>query len=228
MHYCNMLGIITVLFLLTVIRLWLESAEQLGEGRSPVIKGVFNFSRTSILLTSAYMATTTSQPMYRSAAWIISCFLIVVVVKYRIYDDVWKHAIYSSDSKRYVSRHPGHTLLRGLLDHIPRAYLYSSYAFTIAGLLLVGPSIINGDIHHNANVFNMSNVSSDIFVDFLYFNIVTMSTVGYGDISPVNITAKILCSLEIIFAVVVLATVLSMIAGRVQDIATRKAQEHNT
>ncbi|XCN73321.1 MAG: ion channel [Candidatus Electrothrix aestuarii] len=225
-HYYNVLGIIITLFLLSGIRIWLESTEELGEGRAPKVKAVFNFSRTSILLVSAYTATTTSMPMYRSAAWIIACFLIVVVVKYRIYDDIWKYALYTSSSKRYISSHPSHTVLRGLLDHIPRAYLYASYAFTIAGLLLIGPVTVNGGGIQPGAAFNMSNMCNNTFVDFFYFNIVTMSTVGYGDISPISITAKMICSFEIIFGVVVLATVLSLMIGRVQDIATQKAQEH--
>lgn len=230
-HIYNIWGIIIVLALLTFVRLWLESYEIAGEGRSPWIKSAFDFAKKIILVLSSYPATLTSIPTYRFSALIVSIFLIIIVFKYRIYDDVIKYKLYNSNSKRYISAldhsHLGqHTVLRGLLDHIPRAYIYASYSFSNIGLLLVGPDISNGNFDEISNcAFNISNNCNNIFVDFFYFNIVTIATVGYGDISPKSVLAKIICSFEIVFGVVVLATVLSLIVGRVQSLATLKEED---
>ena len=44
---------------------------------------------------------------------------------------------------------------------------------------------------------NFSNMNNQ-YIDFLYFSIVTSSTVGYGDITPKSITAKIFVCLHIL------------------------------
>ncbi|MFX0200939.1 MAG: potassium channel family protein [Candidatus Hodarchaeota archaeon] len=50
------------------------------------------------------------------------------------------------------------------------------------------------------------------FVDSLYLTIVTISTVGYGDISPSNIASKIFCIILIIFGIGTFLTIVTSIA----------------
>jgi len=53
------------------------------------------------------------------------------------------------------------------------------------------------------------------FVDALYFTIVTIATVGYGDISPATTGGKIFCVFLIIIGIGAFLTLLTSIAGRI-------------
>jgi|GEM_PF-2918113 len=50
----------------------------------------------------------------------------------------------------------------------------------------------------------------DSFVNFIYFSLVTIATLGYGDISPVNWNAKIAVMFEIIVGVVFLVIMINI------------------
>ncbi|HEX4023212.1 MAG TPA: ion channel [Steroidobacteraceae bacterium] len=60
------------------------------------------------------------------------------------------------------------------------------------------------------------------FVDALYFAIVTMSTVGYGDITPQTSTARLFTASLIVLGLVVFATSLTAIVGPLIDNRMRK------
>ena len=49
--------------------------------------------------------------------------------------------------------------------------------------------------------------STEQEIDFLYFTIITLTTVGYGDMSPVSIIGKIL----VLFAAIISATIISLV-----------------
>jgi len=51
-------------------------------------------------------------------------------------------------------------------------------------------------------------------VDCCYFSIVTITTLGYGDIEPQTVPAKILTSIEVLFGFVLIVVVLGSIIGR--------------
>ncbi len=57
--------------------------------------------------------------------------------------------------------------------------------------------------------FHIQNSSGNISFDLWYFSIVTFTTVGYGDITPVTIPAKILTIIEIISSLTLLILVVS-------------------
>ena len=49
------------------------------------------------------------------------------------------------------------------------------------------------------------------FFEFMYFSVVTFATIGYGDITPVSLSAKFLVSLEILTSFVVIVFLFSNI-----------------
>jgi voltage-gated potassium channel Kch len=75
------------------------------------------------------------------------------------------------------------------------------------------------------DAFQVSNPSGNPLVDFFYFNVVTLATVGYGDISPVSALAKVICSMEILFAFIILTAILTTLIGRFQKIADQDDSE---
>lgn len=47
------------------------------------------------------------------------------------------------------------------------------------------------------------------FVNFLYFSIVTISTVGFGDITPVRLIARLTVTIEIVFEFIIVVYAIS-------------------
>ncbi|MBF0458631.1 MAG: ion transporter [Nitrospirae bacterium] len=220
-HYLNVGGIAVLIFLLQVVRLYFEDKEKEGFGKAPLIYGIHNLIRNVILLSICYVSTMNFDYPFDFCsfkifplAWagrIIAALNVAMIIKYRIYDDVFRYSLYSNKSVRYVSSHPGHTLMRGLLDHILRAYLFSAYSFAILQMSLM---------NEHKDAYIVAHTSNNRLVDFFYFNIVTMATVGYGDITPVSAFAKLLTIFEIIFSLLVLATVVMLLVARFQKISS--------
>jgi Ion channel len=55
---------------------------------------------------------------------------------------------------------------------------------------------------------------ADRQAELLYFSLVTLSTIGYGDIVPVNGEARILAALEGITGVLYIAITVALLVGR--------------
>lgn len=61
------------------------------------------------------------------------------------------------------------------------------------------------------------------FSDALYFSIVTLSTVGYGDVLPVSDAVRVVASLQVVFGVTLLLVGLSEIMTYSRDLHARRA-----
>jgi len=62
--------------------------------------------------------------------------------------------------------------------------------------------------------FDGENIGNDLvnqLISFLYFSVATFATVGYGDISPVDSTARLAVIMEICFSFITVAYALSML-----------------
>ncbi len=57
--------------------------------------------------------------------------------------------------------------------------------------------------------FNISNPSNYPNLDFYYYSIITIATVGYGDIYPISITAKALTVTEVFYGIYILIIIVS-------------------
>jgi hypothetical protein len=60
----------------------------------------------------------------------------------------------------------------------------------------------------------MGNDPADRQTELLYFSLITLSTVGYGDIVPLSGTARILTALEGVTGVLYIATTVALLVGR--------------
>ncbi|MBC8186362.1 two pore domain potassium channel family protein [candidate division KSB1 bacterium] len=69
-------------------------------------------------------------------------------------------------------------------------YLYATTVFSFAFLYTILDSVYG-------NMFHI-NYPSDIFFDFLYLSVITVSTLGYGDIVPTTTLAKFLIMIQTI------------------------------
>lgn len=89
------------------------------------------------------------------------------------------------------------------------AYLLfgTAWAFCYVGLEAVMPGSFNmpmGDV---------INWQKGDFFHFLYFSFVTLTTLGYGDITPATSPAQMICSLEALFGQLYLAILVARMVG---------------
>ncbi len=225
-RYINTIGIFLTILFLQVARLFFQRQEVLGQGNAPQSKWFLGLIKDCALFLSCYTSTLTLDPSYASrsncfflynlSGVLLSVFIVVMIIKYRIYDDIFRYQLYSEQSTRYISQSlgPGHSLMRGMFDHFLRAYLFAAFSFSVLQLCIIN--------NLDSDAFHYSNQSSNILVDFMYFNFVTMATVGYGDIYPKSALAKLLCIGEILFSLFILAVVVTLIVGRYQKLSSTK------
>ena len=93
--------------------------------------------------------------------------------------------------------------------HFLRNYFYIIWVFACIGLSLY----LLGD--EGASAYNLleANRSQSLFIDFFYFTVVTVSTLGYGDIQPVSVGAKLVSIVEVLVGVFVLLSYVSIVLG---------------
>ena len=78
-------------------------------------------------------------------------------------------------------------LVMGDVKIILLYYVFSIFCFTF---LFIGFQLL-----YDSSFFKIDN-PTNLFVDILYFNVVTFTTLGYGDITPLTTMAKLLVAIE--------------------------------
>ncbi|MFM7343735.1 MAG: ion channel, partial [Tagaea sp.] len=101
------------------------------------------------------------------------------------------------------------------------------YAFlTFYSLLVVSFAAIYKLIDDHADGAHFRILGEDRAIGFseaLYFSIVTLSTVGYGDVLPVSNIVRVVASLQVVFGVTLLLVGLSEIMSYNRDLHARRA-----
>lgn len=77
-------------------------------------------------------------------------------------------------------------------------------------LTLIDHQAFEGLTKSNASDLNVLEIA---FLDFLYYSYVTLSTLGYGDITPMSSAARALASLEAICGVMYVAVLIASLVG---------------
>jgi hypothetical protein len=152
---------------------------------------VFSAIYVMIIYSSAYDKENT---IFSTLGYLLSTLCILKILKYRIYDDLYRRWLHLGGSYIGSSTSAPTTLLQGIYNVLFRAYLAIALSFACIYLLLYfGPLIPSGE-----KPFHVTNKSGNLFVDFIYSSIITMSTVGYGDISPIGVVPKLLCAFQVL------------------------------
>ena len=113
-------------------------------------------------------------------------------------------------------------------------YTLNSYrrSIVLAGLLYIEAIVWFAVFYRlNSNSFEASKLSLDSFFVALYYSIVTMTTIGYGDISPNQTLGLILVSAQgligIFMTILVLSRVITYIPKPLtEDDAEKNGREH--
>ena len=78
---------------------------------------------------------------------------------------------------------------------------------------IIGSILLAATYHLNPGAFNANTVLSEP-ADFIYFSFVTLTSLGYGDISPVSPIAKSISIFLSFSGQIYLATIISMLVGK--------------
>lgn len=93
--------------------------------------------------------------------------------------------------------------------------------FLMIGLLWAAGYSLLGQINPHAFGFSVPGQTMDGFEAF-YFSFVTLSTIGYGDITPVTRVAKMLCVMEAVTGMFYVAVLVARLVSIYSSQATRK------
>ncbi len=165
--------------------------------------------------------------------FIASLCLALLTVAFR-----WTHYFYQVDILSilehgisilfwtYIAAH----MLKFILDQsiITAELIYAALAvYFIFGLAWA--SIYHVIEISNPHSFSMSNAEAstqDFIFQMWYFSMVTLTTLGYGDIEPINMTARVFVVLEAIMGQFYLAVLIANLVGR--RIAQETSQKMNS
>lgn len=96
--------------------------------------------------------------------------------------------------------------------------------FLMIGLLWATGYILLGQVDPKAFGFTAPGQTMDGFEAF-YFSFVTLSTIGYGDITPVSRVAKMLCVMEAITGMFYVAVLVARLVSIYSSSAKQKSDE---
>jgi hypothetical protein len=145
----------------------------------------------------------------------------------------------------------GNTFPSPTLTGIRWTFLAAFFGLTAAGLfsyLRNSRSVAQGELHTAVNIYlllgflwaalylaidtfspgsiRMGGDPADRQTELLYFSLITLSTVGYGDIVPLSGTARILTALEGVTGVLYIATTVAFLVSRFKSESWERPVPH--
>jgi hypothetical protein len=207
----SVVGVFIVVFLFWIIRSFLKKRKTF-EHYSSFVDSLSEF----VLLSIAYLSSISGKVLYSySGIEIAIIFTIkqIMRMRYRIYDEIFVARTDFPKSEISIK----HAFARDLLDRIPSVWLNIAYCFSIINLNMVVKIGGNNGADLTGVDYIINYPTSSRLADFLYFNIVTMATVGYGDIIPVSISARLLCVLQILISIFILSSLIQLLWGNYQN-----------
>lgn len=146
----------------------------------------------------------------RAAIWILLFWHFVRILRFYIFARAVGYGAIqasSADSNQVLE-----LFYRGVIEHGFRIIVFLGLGLGFSCLLLIPSSEILQRPYAPAT-FSNGNPSGLIVLDFVYFGIVTATTTGYGDISPISVGAKLITSLGIIFSYITLVSLIGLVVG---------------
>lgn len=207
-HIINITSLVFIIALLQFIRIILDYFDEKASRNAKffhskrLFKNFRDLYANCVILISIYSMiilsseSTMFQYYYKLIGYLFSGFIILRIIKFRIYDDLYKRQLRAG--KSYLGPRTSHstTILQGIYNILFRAYFFVALSFGCIYSLIVSGNLLDGNEYFCVEV---NKLSGNTFLDFIYFSIITMSTVGYGDISPIGQVPKLLCIVEILF-----------------------------
>jgi len=128
--------------------------------------------------------------------------LLAILTEIAIYAPEHKSKVRFGTSRFFIEFNPSK---RQVLGYVAFSYLMTIYLFTV-----IFRTICNFD----SGAFNPA---IETIFDAIYFSIVTLASVGYGDILPVSGFARLMVSIEILSGVAYSVFFLSVVASFLRE-----------
>lgn len=181
------------------------------------------------LFSFAYVGVNSDSRVLQVFAMVIVIASIGRVFKYRFVDDftILKGSArlypFISAQSQYVEPLDkgdrvwfGNVLMDRIFDKMLRSYVFVVLCFALICNFLVGSDLYGIREEWGSDVdFTNSTPSGNVFVDFLYYAVVTVTTVGYGDVTPRSVLARIVASIMIIAAYLLFAALIAVAVASV-------------
>ncbi len=125
--------------------------------------------------------------------------------------------VHNSHSKEKISQKPKVNVIKNLCNTLGRIFTdefvqYTLILFTVFILIMVVIFIFERD----------SNENISTFFDVIWYSLVTITTVGYGDISPSTIPGRMAGIILLLFGVIVFAAISGKVASVLFDRQLKK------
>lgn len=168
---------------------------------------ILNFAGIVYVYFSAF-----SNSLYaETIGWVLLTLNAVRIFKYRAYDDFVAKNI-DSDNAAF-----GNVYIVMIFDVVLRSLVGIILSFALACLLLMdSPNL--GASNPDVFPFAITRPSDNLFLDLIYFAVVTLTSVGFGDITPVTSTARLVTSLFMLVGYVLFATIIGFAVSIASDI----------
>lgn len=208
LHYLNLSGLMLFIWLAGLLRTIINSLDLMATGRKAnkvIIQNIRDTIWNTVMFFGIYAAIMYAQnDMFRWSGYLLCVFIILRMFRFLRKPE-------RNISVHGVTQNPNINLLLQVFNLVMRSYLYITVSYgCIYSLMYFG----NNNSDQPWFKYESSTSSGSVLFDFIYFSIITLSTVGYGDISPINWMPKLLSITEILIGYMFIGTLMAMILIR--------------
>lgn len=189
--------------------------------RTPIGNIILVLLISMIMLASIYLLSEDPYPFYLSIALLVPTLIIsgFNLFEYSYISQMSSHilylvfliiAMYSILSHLFRYRSIDLNIIMGALC----LYIMGAMSWGIIYMILevTFPGSFNGVLTGPEDITALDKVNAT-FTSLIYFSVVTITTLGYGDIVPVSSIARSVAILETLFGVFYLGTIISTLIG---------------
>jgi voltage-gated potassium channel len=130
---------------------------------------------------------------------------IIVLTLFVLMILLWHLRVFSKDIVRMLS--PGNNATWADVTELLRIYLNMLAGFTLVNATLEASHLLLG----SPPAFGFGSQQGQLFIDALYYTVVTMATLGYGDIVPMTWDAKLLLICQCLVSYIMFALMVGII-----------------
>lgn len=193
-----MFALILVMHIVRAFSVYTGNFGQFSKSYLNVIHvGLLNFLGVAFIYTAAF-----SQSRYAQfACWPLLFISSARLLRSRAFDDFASTEIVNKNASF------GQTYIVMMFDIGLRSLVGVVISFALSCLLLVkNPNI--GRKMEDVGSFIIGHPIENLFFDFIYFSVVTLATVGYGDITPTATASKLTTALFALLGYVLFAAII--------------------